>query len=83
MVNIFNEEDALYIRKAIDNQYQANLAVLGRLKDGQASGDDLLLLVDIVNDDFSRNGLDIHDEPNDYGLKLESIIDRLNSPDEP
>jgi hypothetical protein len=78
MDNIFTEEDFVYIQKAIDNQHQANLVLLERLKDSGANREDLQLLTDIVSEDFSRSGLNGEDEPDDYGLKLEAIIDKLN-----
>lgn len=72
------EEDIQLIQRAIDQQYQSNLKLLDRLKDHKTSAEDRLLLIDIVNDDFARNGLDGNDEPNSYGMKLEAIIDRLS-----
>lgn len=77
MSSIYKTEDFDYIKKVIDNQYRDALSLLDRLKEGHADKDDLDLLVDIVSDDFSRNGLDDNDEPNDYGRKIESLIDKL------
>ena len=79
MKNIFGERDIMHIQRAIDNRYQASMDAINRFKEDKATKDDRQLLLDIVSDDFSRSGLDANDEPTDYGLKLEALIDKLSN----
>lgn len=82
MNSIFEKEEIVCIQGSIDNQHQANIVLLDKLKHGDVSEEDLRLLMDIVSNDFSRSGLDDNDEPNKYGLKLEAIIDKLSARNE-
>ncbi len=49
-----------------------------KLTKSDMSTEDRRLLIDYISDEFARNGLRQDDEPTEYGLKLECLIDKLN-----
>ena len=76
-----SEDDISHIKQAIENQYKDYLICADALLSGNINHENAETLIDIISNDLVRNGLDANDAPNDYGNRLEDIIDRLGEKD--
>ena len=76
-----SEDDISHIKQSIENQYKDYLICADALLSGNINHENAETLIDIISNDLVRNGLDANDAPNDYGNRLEDIIDRLGEKD--
>ncbi|HEX8389840.1 MAG TPA: hypothetical protein VF597_00250 [Candidatus Saccharimonadales bacterium] len=79
MNNALNNEDIKNVRKAINNDYDSTIELLKKINSDELDAQEKTKLIDILSLDLVRNGLGTDDEPNDYGLALEHIVDKLNN----
>jgi hypothetical protein len=77
--NALNNEDIKNVRKAINNDYDSTIELLKKINSDELDAQEKTKLIDILSLDLVRNGLGTDDEPNDYGLALEHIVDKLNN----
>lgn len=72
-----SQETIKLVRRVIENSNSENGFLLKKINIEHLSKDEVSKIVDLISDEFARRGLDDNDEPNEYGMQLESAIDRL------
>ena len=69
--------EADLLREVVTRRSPASLQLLDALAERRLSDDERKGLRHLVLDDFVERGLGENDEPNDYGHRMERLIDAL------
>lgn len=78
MDNLSSKECIQKLYSIVPSDYVNAIELVDRVKNGSASLEERQELIDLVNDEFINKGLNSDDEPNQYGIELERILDVLN-----
>lgn len=70
--------DIATIKRVIKLSKNVDLDLLDEVEQNELSFKSRVHLIDILSECFTAYGLDTDDEPNDFGLKIEAVIDKLN-----
>jgi len=67
------------LEDAVRKQRPTLAPLLAKLKADALSEDERRALIDVISSEFCASGLGADDEPNERGLLLETLLDRLNA----
>ena len=81
-MDALNNKTLEQLQKNIESDYRDSLSLIMELKDGNIKPDGIAKLANLVSEEFAKRGLDKEDEPTEYGLQLESLLDKLSNLDE-
>ena len=78
-MSYFDEDTIALVEQAIqsNDDKQPYLALLEKMKVEALNEEERAIITDVVSDELTRHGLNPDDEPNEYGVRLERVIDKL------
>ncbi|MDR1432955.1 MAG: hypothetical protein LBI61_01260 [Puniceicoccales bacterium] len=71
--------DMEFLEKIFKNQKKVDMTLLNKIKNfAEVSRDNITGVIDVISDELMEYGFSENSEPNEYGLKVENLLDKIN-----